>query len=292
MIDLHTHSTFSDGTFTPTELVVEAIKKNIHTLALTDHDTMNGLEEGESAAFNSGIRFIRGVELSIKSSKGEIHLLGLGISKEASELEGVLVELREKRWKRNVLMIEKMNENGFPTAMEDLAKLAGGDVIGRPHMAAHLVNIKACNTIKLAFDLYLGKGKILYMAKEKLELEPAVQLIRRAGGFPIIAHPLSSQLNWQDLEEEVEKWKAIGVAGLETVHPSVKQAKSRRLEELAENNGMICSGGSDFHGKNKPKIKMGRAIHGRKIPDSYANFLGNLPNVPLVPPLNPKTKMY
>ncbi len=273
MIDLHTHSSCSDGTHSPAELIREAVRKNLSAIALTDHDTLDGLDVAERTADETGIRFIRGVELSIECSRGELHLLGLNLSHSTEKLENRLVELRKERENRNFLIIEKMNADGISVTMEEIKKLSNGKVIGRPHFALYLINTGICRNMTEAFNKYLKRGQPYYKAKNKIALEEAVELIRESGGSPVVAHPLSLHTNWEEIEENFIKWKNLGIPGVETLHPSAGRSRTLRLEELAKKYGMFCTAGSDFHGSNRSKNKLGKTGWGKKIPKEYLSIL-------------------
>jgi len=279
MIDLHTHSTCSDGTLSPADLVNLAWQKGISALALTDHDTTSGLEEASSTAADLDINFIPGIELSVEVGKGEFHLLGLGIHKNLGSLERRLQDIRFNRNNRNKKIVFLMNNHGIEVTYEEIATYADGDVIGRPHFAAYLVDKGHCATPKEAFQRYLGTGRPFYMPKEVLTLEEASKSIINAGGLPVVAHPLSLQLNFTALEEEIPKWKALNIAGMETMHPSATRSRAKRLEEMAKRHDFLALAGSDFHGDNLPNRKLGRTGWGSKIPPSFdevANIFLNL----------------
>jgi predicted metal-dependent phosphoesterase TrpH len=274
MIDLHTHSTHSDGTLTPHELVSLAKKEGLATIALTDHDTINGIEDARNAAYESGITFIAGVELEIEFSKGEFHLLGLGLSKNLDAFGKALEEVRAFRTERNVSMIRTMRSAGIDITLEEVEQIAEGDVIARPHFAKVLIKKKVIKTVDEAFDKYLEKGRPFYYPKKVLSLSDAIALIKASGGLPVIAHPFSLLLSWQELKETLLEFKKKGLLGVEAYHPQHDSRTCSKLVEFAKENGFFVSGGSDFHGHNTPGIKLGYAPIGKKIPDEL-----NLPFV-------------
>lgn len=273
MIDLHTHSTYSDGTLSPAELIHLARERGISTVALTDHDTVAGVEEAQKAADALGLRFVPGIELSVRVDRGEFHLLGLGLTKGLAELEERLQEIRNFRNRRNLLMVEKMRQAGIEVSYEDIRGHAEGDVVGRPHFAAFLVERGECRDPKEAFQRYLGTGRPFYVAKEVMTLEEAVGQVIQSGGIPIVAHPLSLQLKWGPLEEAIPRWKELGIRGMETMHPSATRARTHRLEEMARRNGLLAVAGSDYHGSNLPNRKLGRTGWGTKIPPAYDDVI-------------------
>ena len=196
MIDLHSHSTASDGEFSPSELVALAIEKNVNVLALTDHDTFDGIEEGKQAAKNKNITFIPGIELNIQRSRGEFHLLGLGIKEPSTSLIKICKELQEGRLSRNQQIIEKMQQDCFPVNYQELKEMFPTQILGRPHLAAYLVEKKVVKKRQLAFDKYLGKGRPYYVERRAADLYDAIYAIKDSGAVPVLAHPLSLYVSW------------------------------------------------------------------------------------------------
>lgn len=275
MIDFHTHSTFSDGTLNPSDLVALAAGKGITALALTDHDTTSGLAEAGAAAEQLGVTFINGIELSVEVPRGEFHLLGLGLKTNLDKLEERLRQILDYRNNRNRQMVDMMNREGLEVTYEEISSLAGDKVVGRPHFAAYLVNRGVCDSPQEAFQRFLTPGRPFYLPKQVLTLEEGVERIRTAGGIPVVAHPLSLQLNLTDLEDQIPRWKELGIGGLETMHPSANRNRTRRLQEMAERNGLLSVAGSDFHGENMPNRKLGRTGWGSKIPPSYDEIVSS-----------------
>jgi len=269
MIDFHTHSTCSDGTLKPADLVALAARKGVTALALTDHDTTSGLAEAREAAEKQGLVFINGIELSVEVSRGEFHLLGLGLKTNLHVLEKRLQQILDYRNDRNRQMVDMMNREGITVTYEEISRLAGDKVVGRPHFAAYLVNRGVCDTSQEAFQKFLTPGRPFYMPKQVLTLEEGAERILTAGGIPVVAHPLSLQLNLTDLEARIPRWKDLGIGGLETMHPSANRNRTRRLREMAERNGLLSVAGSDFHGDNMPNRRLGRTGWGTRIPPSY-----------------------
>lgn len=273
MIDLHTHSTCSDGTLSPRDLVRFARKRGLTAMGLTDHDTFGGIAEAQDEAKAQGLRFIPGIELTAAAKKGELHILGLGITKNLTTLEKRLEKIVALREKRNRQMVEKMQKGGIRVSYEDIRQYSGGEVIGRTHFANFLVDRKECRSIDEAFLTYLRKGKPFFTARELISLDEAAAWIIDAGGKPFVAHPLSLRLNFEAMEEALDHWKDLGILGIETMHPSANRSQTRRLEEMARRRGMLMIAGSDFHGKHLPGRKLGRTGWGEKIPPSYDEVL-------------------
>ncbi|MDC7233822.1 MAG: PHP domain-containing protein [Spirochaetales bacterium] len=268
MIDLHTHSTASDGTCTPAELIREAREAGLRAIALTDHDTLDGLDEAAASASEAGIIFIPGIELEIKHHPGEFHLLGLGLEDwHNSSLALFLDEIREHRNNRNEQMVELIRQDGIDISHRDLEKAAGGRIIARPHFARVLVEKKVAKNIKHAFDRFLGVGQKFYLPKEVIELEKGIQLIHEAGGKAVIAHPLSLYLSWGKMPERFREWKELGLDGIEARHSGANKNQMARFEALAEELGLIISGGSDYHGKNRRDRALGKGGGFQHIPD-------------------------
>ncbi len=279
MIDLHVHTTASDGQYTPTEIIEKAKEKKLKAIAITDHDTVAGLEEGQIAADRCGIIFIRGVELNINATKGEFHLLGLGLKAISPSFQLLLVNLIKNRDIRNRQIISKMNGDGVDISIEELYHDFPNTVIGRPHFAAELVKRNIVKTRQQAFDRFLAKGRAWYCERIGSNLDEAIVAITESGGVPVIAHPMSLYLSWGKLPEMIEKIHEQGVAGLEAYHPGARVSECERLEELGRKLGMFITAGSDFHGeKVRADRKLGHTCGGRKIDDKYY-FEELLPNI-------------
>lgn len=274
MIDLHSHSTASDGSYSPSALVGLALERGLSALALTDHDSVSGLPEAEAAASGSALRLIRGVEIEIAFGPGEFHLLGLRLERLGGELENVLQRLFRARKERNQRILDRMRDAGFTATMDDLKAVAGEGSAGRPHIAALLVERKAVRTRQEAFDKYLAKGRPFYEAKDCLGLDEAMRIIREAGGLAIVAHPLSLFVSWGRLGSLMDEWKELGIDGIEAYHPTAKVSHCRRLEKMARGRGFRVTAGSDFHGAIRPERKLGRTAGNLVIGDEYLDEIG------------------
>ena len=269
MIDLHVHTTASDGQYTPSQIIEMASEKNINTIAITDHDTVAGLEEGANAAKEHNITFVPGTELNINFPTGEFHLLGLGFKKIAPSLEELLATLLKNRDIRNVQIIEKMREAGVDITLDEMYADFPDTVLGRPHFAAELVKKKVVKTRQQAFDRYLAKGRPWYVARVGSNLDEAIIAIKESGGVPVIAHPMSLYLSWGKLPDALQNFYERGVMGLEAFHPGARVTECLRLEELAQKIGFFVTAGSDFHGeKIRADRKLGHTCGGRKIEDA------------------------
>ena len=267
MIDLHTHSTASDGNLSPTNLVLKAKERGITVLALTDHDTTAGLAEAASAALSQGITFVPGIELNITWPTGEFHLLGLGLTHTHQELQSIITELKDQRTNRNKNIIQKLKQDGFPVSQELLQAEFPNSTLGRPHIAAYLVKIGACKTVQQAFDQYLGKGRPYYIHRAGADLQDSIHAIKASGGIPVLAHPLSLYVSWGKIEPVLRGLRDAGVEGLEAYHPGARRPEGFRLEEMGRRLGFFITGGSDFHGEGIRKDrKLGHGCKGDKIP--------------------------
>ncbi len=269
MIDLHTHSNASDGDLKPAALIDLAAETGITTMALTDHDTTAGLAEAEKRAKKRNIRLIHGMETEVDFRPGEFHLLGLNIKNyDKGPLAEFLEEIRRRRVTRNEEMIALMSVGGLEIGMEALDELAGGDVIGRLHVAHWLINHGHAKNIPDVFERYIGQGCPYYVPKNRPSLEEALIAIHAADGKAVIAHPLSLWISWGKLGNNLAEWKEMGLDGIEARHSGASKREASRLTELAEANDLIITGGSDFHGSGRPDRKLGRGAAGEKLKDS------------------------
>ncbi|MBR6142848.1 MAG: PHP domain-containing protein [Treponema sp.] len=257
MIDLHTHSTASDGTFSPAELVRYAKEKGLSALALTDHDTVDGILEAQAEALKAGIEFVPGIELTVQWPTGEFHLLGLGLRQKSAELARAIDFLKGERNRRNLKMAEKLREMGVEITYEEVYERFKRQNIGRPHFASYMAEKGIVKQRQVAFDKYFAKGRPCYVDREGLDLEVAVEAIKTSGGIPVQAHPLSMYVSWGKMDATMEMIRDKGVMGLEAWHPGVRISEAERLEELGKNLGMVVTAGSDFHGE---KVRVDRHI--------------------------------
>jgi len=270
MIDLHSHSTASDGIFTPAQSAEYAAEKNLKVWALTDHDTIAGLKEAEAVCKKTGVIFVPGTELNINWPTGEFHLLGLGLKKASSELTSLIEYLTEDRKFRNQQIVELMQKDGIDVTLEMIEKSSGASQIGRPHFAKFLVDIGKVKTRQDAFNKYLGKGRPWYQPHQGAGLKEAIKAIETSGGLPVLAHPLSLYVSWGKIEGVITEIRDMGVKGLEAYHPGARVGEAMRLEELAHNLGMFCTAGSDFHGKGvRADRHLGKTSGGKKIEDRF-----------------------
>jgi 3',5'-nucleoside bisphosphate phosphatase len=273
-VDLHCHSTASDGTLSPTEVVDLAVSSALSALALTDHDTIAGVAEAAEAARKAGLDFVPGIEISCDVPRpATMHLLGYGFDPRSPVLLDLTTRLIEGRNDRNPRIIRKLNELGVAITMEEVEAEAGGTVVGRPHIAAVLHRKGYVSSIKQAFDKYLAQGAPAYFDKERLTPKQAIGLVLESGGVPVLAHPVQLRTeNDAQLEQIVKDLTDLGLVGLEVIHSDHDAALVEKYSKLAERYGLIKTGGSDFHGTNKKDIHLGTA-NGRKVPREFYEAL-------------------
>ena len=272
-IDLHVHSTTSDGTLSPSELVDRAVELSLSAFALTDHDTIRGVAEAkERAAWHrargNSIEVYSGVEISAAYKKKDIHILGLLVDESNEILDRALQNSIDNRERRNYKILERFADLGIKLTMEDLTKDAPESVITRAHFARVLMEKGIIETIAEAFDKYIGDDGPCYVAREYMSPEDAIHLIKKAGGVPVLAHPLLYNLPHDELYALVERLKAAGLKGIEVYYSSNKGQDEANVKALANHFGLIATGGSDFHGAMKPTIELGSGKGNLKIPYS------------------------
>jgi predicted metal-dependent phosphoesterase TrpH len=266
LIDLHTHSSESDGSLSPKELVSAAKHEGLAAIALCDHDTTSGLAAFLRAGEFTGVECIPGVEISATWPEGNCHIVGLGYNGRNAQLENALQKIRESRGDRNVVIIRKLEDLGIHITMEDVAGIAGGDVIGRPHMARIMVQKGFVASVQEAFDRFLAKGAPAYVDRFHLPPGSAVELLKRAGCIPVLAHPVQLRLNADELEDLVLKLIPCGLAAIEAYCPY--DGAHDLYIALAKKYSLAATGGSDFHGASKPDHKLGYYETDRQIPYS------------------------
>lgn len=256
-IDLHVHSSISDGTLKPGEVTKLALKIGLDAYALTDHDTTDGIDEAVRAAEGTSLEVIPGTELSSLYEGKEIHILGLYIAPRSSPLTEVLSQLRQDRENRNREMLSLLRKDGFLITEEELTGGSSDVVTTRAHFARALMKAGYVSSMEQAFHRYLEQGKKYCPPKKTLASDEAVRLILEAGGFPVLAHPVQYKLGWKKTGEMVSALKGDGLKGLEVYYSSHTQNDSIRLKEMCHAYGLLPTGGSDFHGSNKPDISLG-----------------------------------
>lgn len=256
-IDLHTHTTASDGTLSPTELVRLARGAGLAAVAVTDHDTVDGLGEALEAGRALGLEVVPGIEISAEFQPGTMHMLGYFIQPDRPVFAEKLRVLQEARRDRNPIIAEKLNALGLAVTMDEVRAAAGGEQVGRPNFARVLLDKGYVSSMGEAFDRYLTKGGPAYVDKFRLSPADSVELIHQAGGLAVLAHPFTLGLGEQVLETFVADLAACGLDGLEVYYPEHDPDQTRACLELAARHGLAVTGGSDFHGDNKPEVALG-----------------------------------
>lgn len=256
-VDLHTHSTYSDGSETPTDLVAAAAAIGLESLALTDHDNLDGIPEARRAADRAGIELIPGTELSCTWEPGGLHLLVLWLEPGPGPLQDRLGEIQRGRADRNHRIVAKLGDLGVEITDEEVLAEAGGTGAGRPHIAALLVKKGVVESMSEAFDLYLAAGRPAYADRLRLAIEEAITLGRASGAVPIIAHPHTLGISGSRLDAELRRLAEVGLIGLECYYPEYEPDTRMELAERARDVGLIPSGGSDFHGSYKRGLMLG-----------------------------------
>ncbi len=277
-VDLHVHSTASDGTYTPEQLVKAAPKCGLSAFALTDHDTVKGIDRAITAAKNSVVEVIPGVEISTSYKDKEIHIVGLFIDHHNTDFINGLENEIERRDARNELMIKKFNEYGIPISMPELLTMFSDSVITRAHFATFLTKKGYVEDNNEAFHRYLGEGKPLYVPRERNTPQKAIELIKSAGGVAILAHPLLYHLTMGELRILCKELTEYGLVGIETMYSTYKGFDEQNVRAIAKEFKLLESGGSDFHGNTKPHIRLGSGMGNLRINYSYLEKLRSMTN--------------
>jgi len=272
IIDLHAHSTASDGTYSPAEVAELAKKLGLSAIALTDHDTIDGLDEFQKTGNALGIETIPGIEFAAlweKHHRPEIHLVGLGFDPAHPALLSRMQEIRQSRDLRNNKMCEKLSSIGLHITIEEVAANAGGEIITRAHFANVLLQKGYIAKKEDAFSRYISPGLPGYVEREFLTPALCIQTIKEAGGAAVLAHPTLYGLGLEQLEELCEELIPYGLDGIECQYSTYSPAETKAITALAEKMDLLPSGGSDFHGKNKPNIHLGSGKSNLAIPYGF-----------------------
>lgn len=273
-VDLHAHSTYSDGSDTPTELVMRAARAGLSAVALTDHDTLEGIEEASAAAGDASIELVPGTEISCEWDQGTMHMVVLFLESGRGPLPGRLGELQRGRDGRNSAIVRKLHDLGIDLTLSEVEAEAGEGSVGRPHIAAVLVRKGIVPDIRSAFDEYLAAGGPAYVDRLRLQPEEAIDLALRSGGLPIIAHPHTLGL---DSAEEYgslfSRLSATGLVGIECNYGDYTKEERRQFSSMAREFGLVPSGGSDYHGTYKEGIDLGVGRGDLVVPDHVLDEL-------------------
>ena len=262
-IDLHIHSTASDGTLTPQEILTQAQNLQLGAIAITDHDTLDGSKSALSIGIPPSVKFLTGVEISSEpppsfSSAGSFHILGYAVDVDHPQLNHTLSMLRDSRNRRNPQILKLLSLFGIKITLDEVRNLAGNSQPGRPHIAQLMVKKGYVPSIDAAFDEYLGNGKPAYVDRFRFECEDTIKAILKAGGIPVLAHPLLLGIKENDiLEDMIAVLTEMGLKGIEVYYPEHTKNLIEYYSRLASHYNLLMTGGTDFHGDIKPEIKMG-----------------------------------
>lgn len=274
-IDLHTHSLKSDGSMTPAEVVREAKKAGLAAIALTDHDTVDGISEAVSEGEKIGVEVIPAIEFSVLSET-ETHILGYYIDPENPELKKTLGEVVELRLERNRVTCRRLNELGFDITLDEVKAIAPNNFIGRAHFARVLLDKGYIKSVKEGFDKYMSVGKYAYCEKQRLSARDAIDLIKKCGGLSFLAHPHLTKLPDDELMKFLIELKGFGLCGLEGYYTDYTPEMQEKYQGMARRLGLAISGGTDFHAAMKPHISIGTGLGNMKIPYSVLEEIKKL----------------
>jgi len=272
-VDLHLHSTYSDGTDTPDRIVRAAADLDLSTIALTDHDNLDGIESARAAADSAGIDLISGTEISVSWQGEAMHLLVYFLEPGPGPLQGRLGEVQQGRTRRNKRIVGRLNEAGIEITYAEVVAEAGGTGIGRPHFAAVMMDKGYVATIAEAFDRYLATDRPGYVARVRLDAVEAIGLARRSGAVPVIAHPHTLGVAAADYRRAFETLTAAGLGGIECYYPEYATDVRDHLAEVCEALGIAATGGSDYHGAYKPDLSIGVGRGDLHVPEKAVEDL-------------------
>ena len=258
MLDLHIHTTASDGSLTPTQVVQLARKKGFSLIAVTDHDTMGGVAEALEAGKKYNVDVVPGVEISSGVTL-EVHMLGYGMSPDHPVMKAMMEDMRAARVERMERIIENLQKMGVPITVEEVEAVAGG-AIGRPHIAQVLIAHGLVPDVRTAFREYIGVGAKAYVERRKMTSEQVIANIRDAGGVPVLAHGGLLRISEVELNQWIDSMAKKGLMGLESYHNAHTPQMERLLRAAAERNGLLVTGGSDFHGASRPDVELGTGL--------------------------------
>ncbi len=269
VIDLHTHSTVSDGSDAPRRIPELAAEAGCSAVALTDHDRLDGVEEARGRAEELGITLVAGCELSCvaPAAAGSMHVLVYFVEATEGVLQDKLAELQDVRDNRNRALAERLGELGLPVTYDEMLEEAGGSGAGRPHAAAVLVRKGVVASVGEAFERWLADGRPGYVERTRLEPAEALRLVRESGGVAAVAHPLSMKLGAAELERTMRELTELGMVGMECVYGRYSPDEREGLTDLARHLGLVVTGGSDHHGTYKPDLQVGVGQGDLDVPD-------------------------
>jgi predicted metal-dependent phosphoesterase TrpH len=273
-VDLHAHSTASDGSDPPSRLIELAVDCRLSALALTDHDTLEGIAEARTAAEGTDLELIPGTELSLQYDGGGMHLVVLWLEPGSGPLQDRLEELQEGRGDRNARITERLTELGMPVDLAEVEEEAGGGSVGRPHIAQVMVRKGFVPDIRTAFEVWLGSGKPAYVDRPRLNPEDAIALARQSGAVPVLAHPHTLGITRaEEMSRLLQRLRGAGLVGLEALYSSYLRHEREGYAHLARRFGLVPSGGSDYHGTYKPGLALGHGYGDLVVPESVLEEL-------------------
>lgn len=255
-VDLHTHTVCSDGTFTPRELVEYACEKGLSAIAITDHDATEGIDEAAYYGNKLGIEVVPGIEVSAEYEGAEIHIVGLFIDSCDANMNRLLADMRLKRTERNKKIAKKLQDIGLNISYEDILKTAQGSVVTRAHIAKALIQRGYASSVKEAFERYIGAGRAAYIKREVSSWKQTIDMIRGAKGISVMAHPLLYKFSKERLESTAANMAQYGLKGIEAYYSTHSLSDTKYIKSIADKYKLRISGGSDFHGDNKPKLDL------------------------------------
>jgi len=266
-IDLHAHTTHSDGSASPDELIALAASKKARAIAITDHDTVSAIDDARATAERFGIEFVSGIEISAEHSPGTMHILGYCIDEKSTALAAKLDELRQARELRNPQIANRLQSLGFDIRYDEVLKVAGNQIVGRPHFARLMIEKGYVASMQEAFDRYLKKDADAYVEKARLSPRESIALIHAAGGVAVLAHPYQLKLSsYEDVDRLVGELAELGLDGVEAVYSRHNADEREGYAKVAAQNGLLVTGGSDYHGTYKPDISLVTGLGDLDVP--------------------------
>lgn len=266
-VDLHLHSTFSDGSTRPAEIVAQAVAIGLTGIALTDHDTLAGIADARAAATQHGIPLVAGTELSVLWKEQSMHMLVYFLEPGSGPLQDRMEDLRVSRQERNHRIAARLCDLGLELSIEEVAAEAGGDVIGRPHFAGVMIKKGFVADVPEAFDRYLATGRPAYVGRKRLTATEAIHLARESNAVPVIAHPHTLNLRAEEFAAGFADLVSAGLGGIEAYYGEYTPQMRKRIAEICADLGIVATGGSDYHGRYKPHLEIGIGKGDLKVPD-------------------------
>lgn len=263
---MHTHTTHSDGSASPEELIGLASAKRARAVAITDHDTVSAIVGARAVADRFGIEFVAGIEISAEYSPGTMHILGYCIDDESTALAVKLDELQKARERRNPQIASRLRSLGFDISYDEVVEVAGNQVVGRPHFARLMIEKGYVASIQEAFDRFLKKDAEAYVEKARLSPGESIALIHEAGGVAVLAHPYQLKLSPHEVDQLVGELAGLGLDGIEAVYSRHSAAERASYSEVATRHGLLVTGGSDYHGSYKPDISIVTGLGDLEVP--------------------------